>query len=82
MLCSIECMRADSGKAHSVVWQMERVGVRGGNRIRRHTLKSHLLSSVDNVEGDGTSDQEGGHGADEGNGPGAHFDVDLDGEWR
>lgn len=47
-------------------------------REKERTLEHHLLGEVDEVKGDSTSDQEGGHGADKGNGPSAHVDgVDL-----
>lgn len=44
---------------------------------KKPTLQSGLLGSVDEVEGDGTSGQEGSHGAKEGSRPGAHFEELL-----
>jgi hypothetical protein len=41
---------------------------------KKPTLQSGLLGSVDEVEGDGTSSQEGSHGAKEGSRPGTHFE--------
>ena len=39
-----------------------------------HTLQHGLLSKVNEVEGDGASNQEGGHRAKEGSRPGTHVE--------
>ena len=40
--------------------------------VEIRTLQRGLLSSVDEIEGDGTSGQEGSHRAKEGGRPGTH----------